>query len=42
VNELDVHSIDFFNMNPEFYQHDASEVVENQNYLKRDASGFVG
>jgi hypothetical protein len=23
VNEIDVHSIDFFNLNSEFYQHDA-------------------
>jgi len=27
VNEIDVHSIDFFNMNDEFYQHDAEEIV---------------
>jgi hypothetical protein len=42
VNEVDVHSIDFFNMNPEFYQHDAEEVVAGQSYMKRDATGFVG
>lgn len=42
VNELDVHKIDFYNMNPEFYQHDASEIVEGQTYHKRDSRGFVG
>ena len=42
VNEMDVHSIDFYNMNPEFYQHQDSEIVEGQTYHKRDANGFVG
>ena len=42
VNELNVHSIDFFNLNPEFYQHDAQDIVEGQSYLKRDATGYVG
>lgn len=42
VNELNVWSIDFFNHNPEFYQHDAADIVEGQNYMKRDATGFVG
>lgn len=40
INEVDVQSIDFFNMNPEFYQHDAAEIVEEQEYYKRDATGF--
>jgi len=42
VNEIDVHRIDFFNMNPEYYQHDAADVVDQQHYYKRDANGFVG
>lgn len=42
VNEIDVHRIDFFNMNPEYYKHDAHDIVEEQNYYKRDESGFVG
>ncbi len=42
VNDIDVHSIDFFNMNDQFYQHDAAEIVEEQQYYKRDESGFVG
>lgn len=42
VNEIDVLSIDFFNMNSMFYQHDAEEIVENQQYYKRDETGFVG
>jgi len=29
-------------MNPEFYQHDDSEIVEGQTYHKRDSRGFVG
>ena len=28
VNEIDIHRIDFFNMNPEYYQHDAADVVD--------------
>lgn len=42
INEIDVHRIDFFNMNPEYYQHDAADVVDLQKYYKRDANGFVG
>ena len=42
MNDVDVYSIDFFNGNPEFYQHDASEIVEEQQYYKRDENGFVG
>jgi hypothetical protein len=42
VNDIDVYSIDFFNGNSEFYQHDAQEIVEEQQYYKRDENGFVG
>lgn len=28
VNDIDVHSIDFFNLNNEYYQHDAKGIVE--------------
>jgi hypothetical protein len=42
VNEIDIHRIDFFNMNPEYYQHDAADVVDEQHYYKRDENGFVG
>ena len=42
VNDVDVYSIDFFNMNSQFYQLDAKEVVEEQQYYKRDENGFVG
>lgn len=42
VNEIDVHRIDFFNMNPEYYQHDAADIVDEQHYYKRDENGFVG
>jgi hypothetical protein len=36
VNEIDVHRIDFFNLNSEFYKHDAHDIVEEQHYYKRD------
>ena len=42
VNEIDVHKIDFFNMNPEYYKHDGADIVEEQSYYKRDENGFVG
>ena len=42
VNEIDVHKIDFYNMNPDYYKHDAHEIVEAQNYYKRDENGYVG
>lgn len=42
VNDIDVHSIDFFNLNSEYYQHDAKGIVEEQHYFKRDENGFVG
>jgi len=42
VNEIDVHRIDFFNLNADYYQHDAKTIVEEQNYYKRDEHGFVG
>lgn len=42
MNEMDVHRIDFYNMNPEFYQHTDQEIVEGQTYHKRDSRGFVG
>jgi hypothetical protein len=28
VNEIDVHKIDFYNMNSDFYKHDAHEIVD--------------
>jgi len=42
VNDVDVTQIDFYNMNAEFYQQDAQEIVEEQEYYKRDSTGFVG
>lgn len=42
VNEIDVEKIDFYNMNSKFYQHDAAEVVAEQEYYQKDASGFTG
>ena len=42
VNDIDVHKIDFFNMNPDYYKHDAHEIVSQQEYYKRDEQGFVG
>jgi len=42
VNEIDVHRIDFFNMNSDYYKHDAHDIVEEQNYYARDENGFVG
>ena len=41
VNEIDVTSVDFFNMNSKFYQHQDS-IVEDQNYYARDENGFLG
>ena len=29
-------------MNAEFYQHDAKEMIEEQEYFKRDSTGYVG
>jgi hypothetical protein len=29
-------------MNPEYYQHDAADIVDEQHYYKRDENGFVG
>ena len=34
--------IDFYNMNSQFYQHDAAEVVAEQEYYQKDATGFTG
>jgi len=42
VNDIDVYSVDFFNMNSDFYKHDAHDIVETQSYYKRDANGFRG
>lgn len=42
VNEIDLYAVNFWNMNPEFYQRDAEDVVAGQNYQKRDATGYVG
>jgi hypothetical protein len=42
INNIDVHRIDFFNMNNEFYKHDAHEIVDHQSYYKRDENGFKG
>jgi hypothetical protein len=42
VNDIDVHRIDFFNMNSDYYKHDAHEIVEDQFYYKRDENGFLG
>lgn len=42
VNEIDVYSVDFFNMNSDYYKHDAHDVVDHQEYYKRDEHGFVG
>lgn len=41
VNEIDVESIDFFNLNRQFYQHE-EDIVEGQEYYKRDAAGYSG
>ena len=41
VNEVDVTSIDFFNMNSKFYQHQ-DEIASDQNYYARDENGFIG
>ena len=32
VNEIDVQGIDLYNMNTQFYQHDAAEIVSEQEY----------
>ena len=42
VNDIDVHRIDFYNMNSDYYKHDAHDVVESQEYYKRDENGYVG
>jgi hypothetical protein len=42
VNDIDVLSVNFYNLNASFYQHDAAEVVEGQQYYARDENGFVG
>lgn len=42
TNNIDVHRIDFFNMNSEFYKHDAADIVDHQSYYKRDENGFKG
>ena len=42
VNDIDVYSVNFFNLNSKFYQHDAEEIVEVQQYYARDENGFVG
>ena len=42
VNEIDVEKIDFYNMNSQFYQHDAADIVAEQEYYQKDASGFAG
>jgi len=41
VNEIGIHSIDFFNGNQAFYQHE-KEIVGEQTYYKRDESGYMG
>lgn len=41
MNEVDVTSIDFFNLNNKFYQHQ-DQLVEGQDYYARDENGFVG
>ena len=42
VNEIDVVGIDLYNMNTQFYQHDASEIVSEQEYYMKDDSGYQG
>lgn len=42
VNNIDVHRIDFFNMNPDFYKHDGQNIVDHHFYYKRDENGFTG
>ena len=39
---MDVHRIDFYNMNSDYYKHDAHDIVEQQEYYKRDENGYVG
>jgi hypothetical protein len=41
INEVDVEAIDFYNQNPQFYQHQ-DEIVENQEYFARDSTGYIG
>ena len=41
VNEVDVTSIDFYNMNNKFYQHQ-EQIVEGQDYYARDDNGYTG
>lgn len=41
INEVDVESIDFYNLNEQFYQFE-SEITKDQEYYARDESGFVG
>jgi hypothetical protein len=41
VNEVDVTSVDFFNLNSKFYQHQ-EDIVQDQQYYARDDNGFVG
>jgi hypothetical protein len=40
VNEIDVQGIDLYNMNTQFYQHDAADVVSEQSYYMKDESGY--
>lgn len=41
INEIDVESVDFFNLNRNFYQHPES-ITEGQEYYQRDDSGYAG
>lgn len=41
VNEIDVESVDFYNLNKQFYQHQ-EDIVEGQDFYSRDANGFSG
>ena len=42
MNDIDVHRIDFYNMNSDFYKHDAHDLVEDHEYYQRDDNGFIG
>ena len=42
INEIEVNKIEFFNMNSDYYKHDAHEIVDDQSYYKRDEHGFIG
>jgi hypothetical protein len=42
VNDIDLHKVNFYNLNPEYYKHEAHDIVEAQDYYKRDENGYVG